>query len=195
MKYVIALLAALALSAPVFAQEVETLPDGRKVRIEKKDGAVIIEEVEEGEAEKVEEEDSGSDEFEKIHKILGEDDIQKRIEDILKRIGEKSEEAEEGLEESELPEEVQDILKRFREQMEEMRKDMEEHLKKAREEMEKHGESHTGPDGEEVEEYEHKSADGKTHGKIKIVRIRKSSSEGESPEAPEQPKKESERKQ
>lgn len=191
MKYAIALLAALALSLPALAQDTETLPDGRKVRIQNKDGSVIIEE----ETEEAEETEKPEKIRKELEKALDDGEIQQRVEEILKRLRERGVKIEERVEESELPEEFRDMLKRMREQMEEMRKDMEERMKKVREEVEKKGESHTGPDGEEVEEYEHKSADGKTHVKIKIVRIRKSSSDGETPKAPEEPKKETERKQ
>jgi ElaB/YqjD/DUF883 family membrane-anchored ribosome-binding protein len=175
MKYVLAMIAALALSAPAFAQDAETSPDGRRVRIEVKDGTVIVRAGEETE------ETGEAEESESI-------EIHRKIEEILKRTGEEADDAE-------LPQDIQDMLKRFREQMEEMRKEMEERMKEMLGKIENATDDLESDPDAEVEESEYTSPDGKTHVKIKIVRIRKIVKSGETPEAPETPEKETERKQ
>ena len=170
MKYLLALIAAVAFTAPVFAQEAEKR-EVRTVKVRAEGGVTIIEDGEEVET-------------------VDEADIKKRIEDALRRAGEEVEE----IDEAELPEEVRDVLKRFREQMEELRKEFEERMKEIQEDLENGTEDLENDPDAEVEEYEHTSPDGSSTVKVKIVRIRKIVKEGDAPEAPEAPKT-NERKQ
>lgn len=203
MKRMLAIIAALLplfISSPLLAQEVETLPDGRKVKIIQKDGATIIEEVNEDEAEEAETED--------LDEVLPAE-----VRELIKRLREKAEKAgEEGdwedVEEdgvririrgwgedevpAELPEEVRKAMEEMRERFKKMHEELEERMKKMREEFEKNVEEWENDPDAEVEEYEKTSPDGSSTVKIKIVRIRKSShSEESTPEAP----KKAERKQ
>lgn len=204
MKRMLAIIAALLplfISSPLLAQEVETLPDGRKVKIIQKDGATIIEEVNEDEAEEAETED--------LDEVLP-----AGVRELIKRLREKAEKAgEEGdwedVEEdgvkirirgwgedevpAELPEEVRKAMEEMRERFKKMHEELEERMKKMREEFEKNVEEWENDPDAEVEEYEKTSPDGSSTVKIKIVRIRKSSHSEES--TPEAPKKETERKQ
>lgn len=205
MKRMLAIIAALLplfISSPLLAQEVETLPDGRKVRIIQKDGATIIEEVKEGEAEEE------SDEAEELDKVLPAE-----VRELIKRLREKAEKADEegdwedveedgvririrgwGEDEvpAELPEEVRKAMEEMRERFKKMHEELEARMKKMREEFEKNVEEWENDPDAEVEEYEKTSPDGSSTVKIKIVRIRKSShSEESTPEAP----KKAERKQ
>lgn len=203
MKRMLAIIAALLplfISSPLLAQEVETLPDGRKVKIIQKDGATIIEEVKEGEAE---------EEAEDLDEVLPAE-----VRELIKRLREKAEKAgEEGdwedVEEdgvririrgwgedevpAELPEEVRKAMEEMRERFKKMHEELEARMKKMREEFEKNVEEWENDPDAEVEEYEKTSPDGSSTVKIKIVRIRKSSHSEES--TPEAPKKETERKQ
>lgn len=209
MKKLLFMFAALAfVAAPLFAQEVETLPDGRKVKIVQKDGVTIIEEVDE---ESEETEDSAERARKKIKEVEEEleRDLPEDIAKIFKRVRKDSEERktdnewEEEVEEDgvrikihgwdgEMPEDFKKAMEEMRKRMDEMRKEHEERFKKIREEMEKNAEEWESDPDAEVEEYE--SEDGSV--KIKIVRIRKVVKSGDAPEAPkEEPKKETERKQ
>lgn len=206
MKRMLAIIAALLplfISSPLLAQEVETLPDGRKVKIIQKDGATIIEEVNEDEDEAEEAETEDLDEV-----------LPAEVRELIKRLREKAEKAgEEGdwedVEEdgvkirirgwgedevpAELPEEVRKAMEEMRERFKKMHEELEERMKKMREEFEKNVEEWENDPDAEVEEYEKTSPDGSSTVKIKIVRIRKSSHSEES--TPEAPKKETERKQ
>ena len=212
MKKLLFMFAALAfVTAPLLAQEVETLPDGRKVKITQKDGVTIIEEV--NESEEVEEAKDAAERARKKIKEVEDEldrDLPEEIRDILERLRgiededrKTDDEWEEEVEEDgvririhgwdgDMPEEFKKAMEEMRKRMEEMRKDHEEHFKKIREEMEKNAEEWESDPDAEVEEYE--SEDGSV--KIKIVRIRKVAKSGDSPEIPEEePKKKSERKQ
>jgi len=204
MKRMLAIIAALLplfISSPLLAQEVETLPDGRKVKIIHKDGATIIEEVNEDEAEEAETED--------LDEVLPAE-----VRELIKRLREKAEKADEegdweDVEEdgvkirirgfgegelpAELPEEVRKAMEEMRERFKKMHEELEERMKKMREEFEKNVEEWENDPDAEVEEYEKTSPDGSSTVKIKIVRIRKSSKSEDS--TPEAPKKETERKQ
>jgi len=204
MKRMLAIIAALLpmlAFSPLLAQEVETLPDGRKVKIIHKDGATIIEEVKEGEAEEAETED--------LDEVLPAE-----VRDLIKRLREKAEKADEegdwedveedgvkirirGWGEDEvpaaLPEEVRKAMEEMRERFKKMHEELEERMKKMREEFEKNVEEWENDPDAEVEEYEKTSPDGSSTVKIKIVRIRKSSKSEDS--TPEAPTKDTERKQ
>ncbi len=201
MKRMLAIIAALLpmlAFSPLLAQEVETLPDGRKVKIIHKDGATIIEEVNEDEAEEAETED--------LDEVLPAE-----VRELIKRLREKAEKADEegdwedveeggvkirirGLgKDHEVPEEMKKALEEMRERFKKMHEELEERMKKMREEFEKNVEEWENDPDAEVEEYEKTSPDGSSTVKIKIVRIRKSSHSEES--TPEAPKKETERKQ
>ncbi|MCB9933168.1 MAG: hypothetical protein H6841_07090 [Planctomycetes bacterium] len=202
MKRMLAIIAALLplfISSPLLAQETETLPDGRKVRIIHKDGATIIEEVKEGE----------TDETEDLDEVLPAE-----VRELIKRLREKAEKADEegdweDVEEegvkirirgfgegelpAELPEEVRKAMEEMRERFKKMHEELQERMKKMREEFEKNVEEWENDPDAEVEEYEKTSPDGSSTVKIKIVRIRKSSHSEDS--TPEAPKKDTERKQ
>lgn len=204
MKRMLAIIAALLplfISSPLLAQETETLPDGRKVKIIHKDGATIIEEVNEDEAEEAETED--------LDEVLPAE-----VRELIKRLREKAEKADEegdwedveedgvkirirgwgeGEEPAELPEEVRKAMEEMRERFKKMHEELQERMKKMREEFEKNVEEWENDPDTEVEEYEKTSPDGSSTVKIKIVRIRKSSHSEDS--TPEAPKKETERKQ
>jgi flagellar motility protein MotE (MotC chaperone) len=203
MKRMLAIIAALLpmlAFSPLLAQEVETLPDGRRVKIIQKDGATIIEEVKEDEAE---EESAEAEELDEV--------LPAEVRELLKRLREKAEKAgEEGdwedIEEGgvkirirglgkdhQLPEDVKKSLEEMRERFKKMHEELEERMKKMREELEKSAEEWENDPDAEVEEYEKTSPDGSSTVKIKIVRIRKSSKSEDS--TPEAPKKETERKQ
>jgi len=199
-KKLLFMFAALAfIAAPLLAQEAETLPDGRKVKIVQKDGVTIIEEVEETE-ESEESEDSAERERSKIKEVEEvERDLPEEIRDILKRVRVHKEERktdddweEDSDWDGEMPEDFRKTMEEMRKRMEEFRKDHEERFKKIREELEKNAEEWESDPEAEVEEYE--SEDGSV--KIKIVRIRKVAKSGEeTPKEPAAPKKETERKQ
>jgi len=171
MKYLLALVAALAFAAPAFAQEAEK---PRTVKVTATGGVTIIEEESTEECEEIEEGELPEEIREKLKEI--EDLLPDEIREALRRAREGKEEAEEGVDEAQLPEEIREMLERLREKLENMR----EELEKKMEELE------NDPDAE-VEEYEETSPDGSSTVKIKIVRIRKIIKEGEAPEAPEVP--------
>ncbi|MCA8913259.1 MAG: hypothetical protein KDB82_16285 [Planctomycetes bacterium] len=165
MKRLIALVAVLGVFAvaPVFAQQVETLPSGKKIKIvEKDDGTVIILPAEEDSEKKVEKKsiEKDSEDAELEDGLDG--DIPQEVKDLLKRVREKVErDAEEGDdtprvkiipwgegedaprvkiipwgEDNDMPNEMREAMKEMREQMEKFRKEAEERFEKMRKEME-----------------------------------------------------------
>lgn len=225
MKRLVALAAAVGLffAAPAFAQQIETLPSGKKIKIvEKEDGTVIILPIEESadsEAENTDEDASKSVE-EEFDEAEFEDDfdgeLPQRVKDLLERLRKDferdsdrdSEEPDDNQprvkivpwgEGKDMPEDMRKAMDEMRERMEKFRKEAEERFEKMRKEMEENwGDSEAWEDDTdvEIEEYEKEAPDGSWKVKVKIVR-KTSKSEGSAPEAPpETPKKsESERKQ
>ncbi|MCB9896224.1 MAG: hypothetical protein H6839_17470 [Planctomycetes bacterium] len=226
MKSLTTVIAALALllCAPAFAQQVETLPSGKRVKIiEKDDGTVIIlpADAEDENGEQAEDDakktESKPDE-EKSHDGDWDDfggDLPKEVQDLLKRVRVKIHgkgEAEPGDEAprvkivpwgdgKDMPEEMRKAMEEMRERMEKFRKEADEQFEKLRKEMEdqlgKGGDDLENDPDAEVEEYTKEAPDGSWKIHVKIVRkTSKSSSETPKEEKPaEEPKKESERKQ
>lgn len=216
MKRLIALAAVLGVFAvaPAFAQQVETLPSGKKIKIvEKEDGTVIIlpadEEIEEEAESEAKKDDAESIEKDFEEAELEDDfdgDLPKDVQDILKRLR-KDLEGEGDMprvkiapwgDDKDIPEEMRKAMKEMRERMEKFRKEADERFEKLRKEFEKDGEGNWEEDPDaEVEEYEKEAEDGSWKIKIRIVR-KTSKSEGSTPEKQpsETPEKsESERKQ
>ena len=222
MKRLVALVAAVGLffAAPGFAQQIETLPSGKKIKIvEKEDGTVIIlpaDENADSEIERTDEHTTKSVE-EEFEEAEFEDDfdgeLPQRVKDLLERLRKDFERDSEQPgddqprvkivpwgEGKDMPEDMRKAMDEMRERMEKFRKEAEERFEKMRKEMEENWGNDDGnweddPDTE-IEEYEKEAPDGSWKVKVRIVR-KTSKSEGSAQETPQEtPKKaESERKQ
>ncbi|MCA8915514.1 MAG: hypothetical protein KDB90_08885 [Planctomycetes bacterium] len=222
MRNLIALFAAVAVfvAAPAFAQKIETLPSGKRVKIvEKDDGTVLILPADEENGENAED-DAGKTESKSEEESDESDwdniggDLPKEVQDLLKRVrvkirGEGETEPGEDAphpkiipwgEGKEMPEEFRKAMDEMRERMEKFRKEADEQFEKMRKEMEDrlgNGEDLEDDPDAEVEEYTKEAPDGSWKVHVKIIR-KTSKSGGETPkeEKPaEEPKKETERKQ
>jgi hypothetical protein len=225
-KRLFALIAVLGIfaAAPVFAQQIETLPSGKKVKIvEKEDGTVIILPVEKDSESKIEKktikkiEKDAKKEYEDSE--LEDDfdgDLPKEVKDLLKRVRDEVERHKSDGDQprvkivpwgdgKDMPEEMRKAVEEMRKKMEQFRKDAEQRFEKMRKEMEEkvgkaRKKAEKNDDGDtEVEEYTKEAPDGSWKIHVKIVRkTSKSHSESHSESAPETPqpkKQDSERKQ